>query len=350
MMKEFARIGILAAATLATLISTAAPAEEGKVFSFQDAAGDHLDILYGGTPVGRYMYAHDTSTSARRIETYKPYLHIFDPEGKAPITKGPGGEYTHHRGIFIGWVKIGVGGKSYDRWHMKGGEQVHQAFSAQQADAAQAAFTSNVDWNDEKGKPLLQEQRTMTFRNPPAGAYVLVDFVSVLKALDNEVTLGGDPEHSGVQFRPANEVDRKLTTYLFPKEKANTRTDRDYPWVGETYTLAERKFSVVEMSHPENPKGTRWSAYRNYGRFGAFPTATIPAGQSLTLRYRFLVTQGDMLPVEKIQDNYNQWAGASSPTPQTTVRPADQPAPNKTPAKKPAAKVLPEDQTAEPKP
>ena len=77
-------------------------------FAFDDKAGDHLDVLLDGKVVARYMYAHDTSTKERRAETYKPYLHVFDAEGKAPITKGPGGKFTHHRGIFIGWKKIGV--------------------------------------------------------------------------------------------------------------------------------------------------------------------------------------------------------------------------------------------------
>ena len=64
------------------------------------------------------MYAHDVSTPERRLETYKPYLHVFDADGTAPITKGAGGDFTHHRGIFIGWNKISVGGKTMDRWHM----------------------------------------------------------------------------------------------------------------------------------------------------------------------------------------------------------------------------------------
>ena len=57
-----------------------------------------------------------------------------------------------------------------------------------------------------------------------------------------------------------------------------------------------KQYSVVEMSHPENPKGTKWSAYRNYGRFGAFPVATIKAGKPLVLKYRFVIADGEMMP------------------------------------------------------
>jgi len=96
----------------------------------------------------------------------------------------------------------------------------------------------------------------------------------------------------------------------------------------------------VELSHPDNPKNTRWSAYRDYGRFGAFPAATIPAGGNLVLRYRFLIADGEMPPVELIQKCWDEFAGAASPSavPKVTVRPAEKSAPPKKPATKPADK------------
>src|SRR5687767_1152326 len=81
-------------------------------FTLQDTPGQHLDVLQDGKIVGRYMYAYDKSSKEKLAETYKPYLHVFDAEGKAPITKGAGGQFTHHRGIFIGWNKIAYNGKS----------------------------------------------------------------------------------------------------------------------------------------------------------------------------------------------------------------------------------------------
>ena len=94
----------------------------------KDTKGKHLDILSGDKVLVRYMYEHDISTDEKKHATYKPYLHVFDAAGKVAITKGPGGQYTHHRGIFIGWSKLGFNGKSYDRWHMKDGAIVEQNF------------------------------------------------------------------------------------------------------------------------------------------------------------------------------------------------------------------------------
>lgn len=300
-------------------------------FELKDTPGKHLDILQDGKLVGRYMYALDKSTKETLHDTYKPYLHVFDAEGKNSITKGPGGQFTHHRGIFIGWNKIGHGGKNYDRWHMSGGQIIHQKFLEQKADANQATITSLTHWNDAAEKPIVEETRTMTFRKAPAGGRVLIDCTFTLKAVNGEVELGGDPEHAGVQYRPADEVLSKETVYVFPREKADATKDFDYPWVGETYTLAGKRHSVVHMNHPANPKQTKYSAYRDYGRFGAFFVTKIPANQSLTIQYRFLVADGELPATELIQKTWDQFAGvaAPSPAPALTIKKMAAPKPAK---------------------
>jgi Methane oxygenase PmoA len=307
-------------------------------FSFEDKPGEYLDVILDGKIAARYMYAYDKSSPAKLHDTYKPYLHIFDAEGKAPITKGPGGTFTHHRGIFIGWNKIGLNGKNYDRWHMKGGEMVHQRFLNQKADADHATFTSVVQWNDEKNQAIVSEERTMTIRRAPAPARLLVDFATKLSAPSGDITLDGDPEHSGVQYRPAEEVVLKDTLYFFPKEGANTRKDRDYPWVGETYTLNGKHYSIVELNHPSNPKGTMFSAYRDYGRFGAFFKTKIPSGETLNLNYEFLIADGDMPQPEFVQKLWDTFAGQKEPTatPKVSEIPAEKSAePKKAAPKKP---------------
>lgn len=187
-------------------------------FELKDTVEKHMDILYRERIVGRYMYEYDSSSKERLQETYKPFLHVFDAKGKAPITKGAGGRYTHHRGLFIGWSKIDLAGTRYDRWHMKGGEQVHQKF-LRVSDGEKAILTSLVNWNDNDEKPFIEEKRTITFLKPPRGAYVLLNFTSSLKALTGDLNMVGDPEHAGVQYRPADEIEATKTMYLYPKKK-----------------------------------------------------------------------------------------------------------------------------------
>jgi len=294
-MEEIMKLGTLLPMTVVGLQANTSVAG----FTLEDKTGEYLDVLLDGRIVARYMYAYDKSTPERLHETYKPYLHVFDAEGKAPITKGPGGLFTHHRGIFIGWNRIHFDGKTYDRWHMTGGEIVHQKFLEREADSDQATFTSLTHWNDETGKPIVKEERMLTSRRAPAPFRLLIDFTAKLMAPNGDVMLDGDPEHAGIQYRPANEVVADETKYVFPKEDANPRVDVDYPWVGETYTFNGKRYSVVEMNHPDNPKDTKYSAYRDYGRFGAFFRKEIKLGQSLTVKYRFLIADGEM-PATKL--------------------------------------------------
>lgn len=306
-------LGILAVCGAAC----AAPAGE---FTLKDAPGDHLDVLEDGKLAARYMYAHDTSSQQRHEETYKPYLHVFDAAGEKPITKGPGGLFPHHRGIFIGWMKIGFEGQTFDRWHMKGGDIVHQKFSGEKTGKDFATFTSRTVWMDADERPLLEEERTFIFHREQPPLRLAIDVASKLYAVRGDVTLDGDPEHAGIQFRPASGIVTSETVYVFPREHADAHKDVDYPWVGESYTLDGRRLSVVIVNHPDNPRNTRFSAYRDYGRFGAFPVAKIASGDSKTFRYRFLVADGEMPSAEVIQRQADQFTGAmDTPVPHTTV-------------------------------
>jgi len=323
---------------LLPLLSAASLALAGHAtagFSVKDAPAEgHLDILEDGRLVGRYMYGRDKSTKELDFDTAKTYLHVFDAEGKEPITKGPGGELPHHRGIFIGWNKLTVDGKADDLWHMKGSEQLHQKFVDEKADDTSASITSLVSWKGKAGATLLEERRTMTFRKAPAPAYLLVDFTSTLTAVAGEVKLDGDPEHAGLQFRPANEVDRGKTRHLFPKADAAPLKDLDYPWALESYILRGKTYNVAYLNHPENPTGTRFSAYRDYGRFGAFFKTTVAKDAPLTLKVRFVVGEGALPDAAWIQEQANAFTGKKDPVPATTLKESKPKAPA-APAPKP---------------
>ena len=275
---------------------------------FKDSEGKHLDILSGGKVLVRYMYEHDTSSGEKRLETYKPYLHVFDAEGKKPITKGAGGQFTHHRGIFIGWSKIQANGKKYDRWHMNNGDIVHQKFTKQEVKDGTATFTSVTHWMDENEKPFLEEARTFTVTEGVHGGRMMIDFQTKLTPVDGDVILKGDPEHAGVQYRPANEVDKKKTKYLFPNGVTKVKGVKDLPWAAENYTLDGKRYGVVHMNAPSNPKGTVHSAYRDYGRFGAFFEKEVKKGEPLELSYGFLILDGELPSVEKIDGVWKAWS------------------------------------------
>jgi hypothetical protein len=293
----------------------AVAALQARAFDITVAGDDHVAVAHGAAVVAKFMIAHDTSTPERHHDTYKPYLHVFSSDGATRLTKGPGGQFTHHRGIFLGFSKIAFGGKSYDRWHMKGGDQI-----ATKITPDRDAFTAQIDWQGDTAAPFLTEERKFSFTTPAKPFYLGVEMNSVIKAVSGEAELGGDPEHAGAQFRPSELVDTQTTTYILPGEKADAHKAKDLPWAAEVFTVEGKTFTVVILNHPDNPKDTAVSAYRDYGRFGMFPKGKATADAPLKLRYQWLIAEGDVRDAAVFQQAWNAFAGKSEPVPPATVK------------------------------
>ena len=277
-------------------------------FAWQDVADKYTDLLLDGRKVARYMRAYDTSTDESRFETYKPFLHVYDERGENLLTNGPDGEqpyagkritYPHHRGIFIGWNRLACEGRRYDLWHMTGGlAQVHQRFEEREAGPVLARFSALIGWNDRSGKPIVSEHRHVAVFRQADPALLLLDCKSELTAVRGDVLLDGDPEHAGFQYRAHNDVaagPRAVKArYVFHADGIDAHRDGDLPWVAMSYGLNDRRYVVLHVNHPDNPKPTMYSAYRDYGRFGAFFKHLISKGDTLVLRYRIWIAGGEM--------------------------------------------------------
>jgi hypothetical protein len=306
-------------------------------FSFRDTPGKYMDLLFDGRPVTRYMYEFDKSTPAKAQETYKVFTHVFDETGKDFITKGAGGHDTHHRGIFIGWTNLTIAGAHYDQWSMKNGSQVHRKFLELSAGPVLGRATSRIDWVDKEGKVLITEQRTTTCFRQPAPGLMLMEFATKLTAGDKDVTLDGNIEHAGFQYRAHDDVavaagaaggsqtankapDELKTAYEFPADGIKTGgqkldNNKDLPWAAMCYALRGKRYHVEHMNNPANPKNTAYSAYRPYGRFGAFFVTKIQAGQTLPLVYRIYAAVGTMPGREQL----SQRSAAFTGMPKVTV-------------------------------
>lgn len=285
---------------------------------------DHIAISDDGKMVAKFMMLNDRSTPETHHDTYKPYLHVFDPSGEVRLTKGPGFNFTHHRGIFLGFSKIEHGGKKYDRWHMKGGDQVVRSVRR-----TESGFNVKIDWEGDTRDAFLIEERAFTFSKPGAPFYLGIEMTSAIKPVSGEADMNGDPEHAGAQFRPSEKVDTKTTTYIFPGENINAHKVKDLPWAAEVFTVEGKTFTVVILNHPSNPKDTAFSAYRDYGRFGAFPKGKATAESPFKLHYQWLVAEGDVRDPAVFQKAWNAFAGKEDPVPAVTISLSEQPKPKK---------------------
>ena len=292
---------------LIALVSSQAHAADA--FQIKNEADNHADVINSdGKPILRYMYSRDTSTTDTTFDTAKVFAHVMADDGTTTLTKGAGGKFPHHRGIFIGWNKLKQGGKSHDLWHVRNTVQKHRDFVSTDTTDGSAEITALIDWIGVDGEPVLDEKRTykVIAQNE---AHALIDFTSVLTASHGDVELNGDPEHAGVQFRPSQQVaENQSAAYTFHKDGIDPKKDRDLPWVAESFQIGNDWWTVQHMSHPSNPEGARWSAYRDYGRFGPFTVVKIADGESVTFRYRFRITKGEARNRGQLQAIFDQYS------------------------------------------
>jgi hypothetical protein len=65
------------------------------------------------------------------------------------------------------------------------------------------------------------------------------------------------------------------------------------PWLAMSFVLDGKRYSVLYLDHPDNPKPSHYSE-RDYGRFGSFFVTDITEDDPLNVRYRYFVKQGEM--------------------------------------------------------
>ena len=326
-MKQFTRtfFPVFGAAALIAILSTPVRAGDEPEFHWvDDAELGMLDLLYGDEPVLRYMYAFDTSTEERREETTKVYHHVFGPGTGTRITKGAGGQYPHHRGLFVGWKATKFDGKSIDTWHCKSGGGVHQRHvklleAAGKADSG--TMTAEIVWNDADGTPVIREIRTVRASTVPgqtASSHAWqIDWSTKLFSQRSEIELDGDRQHAGFQFRAPQEVaEQESARYVRPdgfpqQQQAFEVGDAGDPpahinlgWLAMTFPVEGQQYTVEYFEDPSLPKPSLYSE-RPYGRFGAFFRATLSPGEPLSMRYRLRVSSGEPPSRESIQKRYD---------------------------------------------
>lgn len=282
-------------------------------FEWQDEEGKHLDLLYDGRKVFRYEYEIDSQLVLGETLTAKNrvFYHIYDLAGDRLITNGyEDGVWSHHRGIMIGWRDVMYKGEKLSFWGMEQlTTQQHIEFLELSAGPVLARVKSRIHWNDSTDHTIIDEIRTATIFHQPAPAIATIDFASTLTAVAGDVNLAGDSEHGGVQYRAHNDIaaevpGSKKASYFFHEDGIDPREDHNLPWVGMSYDLDNKTYSVVEMNEEGNPKPAIWSAYRDYGRFGPYFSKNLADGESFDVHFRFLVRESDMPSRDEIDARY----------------------------------------------
>lgn len=248
------------------------------------------------TPAGTLVAAlqrppHDP---ANHLDTCKAYHHVHAPDGRL-LTKGLGGEYPHHRGLFVGWNKMRWNGQDFDFWHCRKGEtQQFRGFlpGATSGDRQRA----EIDWCVGDGTRIVAETRSLRARDLPAGE-VALDVECTLSATAGDVVLDGDPQHAGHQFRALQQFAEKGAApvrYVRPAAAKGGDNDvwSDCAWIAAVLPMPGGDVTVLRIEGPGNPGPISWST-RPYGRFGATLSTVLRPGTPLALRWTYVVALGE---------------------------------------------------------
>ncbi|GMU93063.1 MAG: hypothetical protein AMXMBFR4_21210 [Candidatus Hydrogenedentota bacterium] len=256
---------------------------------------DRLDLVHEGKVwLSTITPQHDPNN---REETYKVYTHVFAFDGSAPLTKGPGGLYTHHRGLFIGWKDTWVGGVDYDTWHMDNCYQKHVEWTELKTGNDAATQVEQLEWRTLDETAFIKEIRSITAFPAQDGSRV-IDFESTLTSVSGDIQLKGDLHHAGMQIRMAQEVadHQDSTQYILPEgatQEANDKVPAAW-WVCCSPVIAGKRLWIVHMTSPELVTGRPVYSIRRYARFGAFFEPTLLEGNPVTFRFRIVVSEKEL--------------------------------------------------------
>jgi hypothetical protein len=188
------------------------------------------------------------------------------------------------------------------------GTILHREFRQVAASGNSATIATVNDWLAPDGQKQLEDERVVTFST--AGDSRIIDFDVVLKATAGDVKFGDTKEGSmGIRVPTVMDVTSKQGGQIVNSEGQIDKAawGQRARWVDYHGPVGGQVIGIAFMNHPTSFRyPTTWHV-RDYGLFAANPfglhdfapsaggdgSHTIPSGQSMTLRYRFIFHKGD---------------------------------------------------------
>ena len=274
-------------------------------FSFSGDYGSSRKLSDGHGPIlSIFCEPYDKSTPQRKEATFKTFTQVFDPEGDELVTKGLGGKFPHHRGLFYGFMKTTYSGGIVDTWHCKDGVHLNLTGPGiEEIGPIAARVTLPVGWYGKKDDLFANEDRQFTAIR--AGRALVIDFDSRVIPISGGMKVDGDPQHAGFHFRAAGEVadkTEKETVYLRPTGKDMPGATRNWPdrkdhinlpWNCMQFSANGKRYSATYVNHSANPGESRFSE-REYGRFGCYFVNEATREKPLVVQYRIVVRRGEI--------------------------------------------------------
>ena len=327
----------IAALCLSQMITTSRAADAATDVKLTPLA-DRIRVEIGGQLFTEYIYA-DGAT--------RPYCYpILTSDGTAmtrnfPVKRVPGEDTDHpwHRSLWFAHSIV----NGVDFWNEGKGDAGHspevkgrtvQTELVETNSGAVGLIRTRDNWVAPDGKITCTDDRTIRFR-ATADARI-IDYEVTLHAQPDAPLVMGDNKDGTMAMRLAqwmtmpHKVQNTGTNISGVGHIVNSTGQHDNDCWGKRadwcdyYAPREGKtYGVAIFDHPDNIRHPTWWQARDYGLFGANPFGqhdyenlkdqphigdyTIPAGGSLTLKYRFYFHYGDEKTAD-IAKHYGEYA------------------------------------------
>lgn len=269
----------------------------------------------------------------------RPFLYPLLGPGDLPMTRnypmkevaGEDKDHKHHRSL---WFTHGaVNGHDFWAEAKDFGKIVHDGFAQVTSSKDSGVIRSKNKWVASDGKVICTDELTIRIYNRPANERLL-DYEITIHASNGELTFGDTKEGSmairlneTMRLKPNKENTGKPTGHIVNSEgvRDGATWGKRAAWC-DYYGLVEGKILGVAMfDHPQNPQHPTWWHVRDYGLFAANPfgkhdfeslpdkaagNLVVPAGKSVTFRYRFYIHEGDEKQA-KVADRYAEYTKTS---------------------------------------
>lgn len=283
-------------------------------------------------------YVHGDSASSR------PYCYpilLADGTGLTrdfPMkeTTGEDRDHPHHRALMF----VHGDANKIDFWNegkagppLPKGRTVHDGLVETVSGETGLLRTRNR-WLAPDGRLIATDETTLRFRDAGKGNRTL-DYEVTIRALPDTPLVMGDTKEGTMSIRVAQwlTMPHKYKGQVMPGTGhiLTAAGDRDAaawgkraPWCDYYAPKDGKTYGVAIFDHPQNIRHPTWWMARDYGLFAANPFGqhefeaeknhprgigayTIPAGGSLTLRYRFFFHAGDPESAQ-VADHYAAYA------------------------------------------
>lgn len=314
---------------------------DNKVVLINQKADQKVDVMIGGKLFTSYCY----SDSLMKQILYPIFTVDENPVTRGwPIKPRPGEstDHPHQRGMWLNYGDV----NGYDFWgnsyaiapeirRVQKGRIKHIKIERLSSGSGEGTLVTDESWDSPFGNQLLSEKTTYHFM--AEGSVRIIDRITTLTATDSAITFKDTKEGMlGIRFndqlqlpikKSESFVDAKGdTTTIAATSKENTGDFRSSEgitgdnvwstrakWMDLFGNINGEKVSLIICDHPKNfGYPTYWHA-RGYGLFAANPFGahdftdgkltldyTLPKGQSITFRYRVIISSGKQLTDSEI--------------------------------------------------